>query len=175
MPVLKRKEFQPEPWPPNLKPDDQVFYLPVTNEVFTTHEAFFQRQITLNSMVWSCARTGKSGLTYEEALESEKNAQEALETFPDYFGRPILYLVERLSLRGRLDDLVNDIYYFVKDRYFVGEEVIYTSGQRRKSARVLNVSFKGEDFTDALDSERTADSPKKPAACRRGRAISVCH
>uniref|UniRef100_A0A915BX97 WAC domain-containing protein n=1 Tax=Parascaris univalens TaxID=6257 RepID=A0A915BX97_PARUN len=167
MPVLKRRQFEAVPWPPNLKADDHVFYLPITNEVFTTHEAFFQRQITLNSMVWSCERTGKSGLTYEEALESEKNAQEALETFPDNFGRPILYLVENLSLRGRLDDLVNDIYYFVKDRYFVGEEVTYMENQKKKNARVLGVSFEGEDFTDALNAENVADSPKKPSSCAK--------
>lgn len=36
---------------------------------------FFQRQIALSSMVWTCSITGKTGLTFEEALDSEKNAQ----------------------------------------------------------------------------------------------------
>ncbi|VDN41255.1 unnamed protein product [Gongylonema pulchrum] len=75
MPLLGRKPFRRTLCPSDLRPDDQVFYLPLTGEVFTSYENFFQRQIALSSMIWTCAVTGKTGLTFEEALESEKNAQ----------------------------------------------------------------------------------------------------
>lgn len=166
MPLLDKKEFIPEECPANLKPEDNVFFLPTTGEVFTSYEAFFQRQITLNSLVWTCSATGKSGLTYEEALESEKNAQEALETFPDHFGIPVLYLVHKLSFRGRLEDLVNDVYMFIKDRYFVGEECAY---RRKRTARILNVAYTGEDFTksvskgqhDSINDQITSNAAKR--------------
>lgn len=73
--------------------------------------------------------------------------QEALETIPDFFGAPVLYLVHALSHRGRLDDLVNDVYSFLKDRYFVGEKCTYTGERRKKTVRIMSVSFKGADFT----------------------------
>lgn len=39
-----------------------------------TFSDYFERQIQLTSTIWSCEYTGKSGLTFFEALESEKNA-----------------------------------------------------------------------------------------------------
>lgn len=42
---------------------------------FVIFSDFFQRQIALSSMVWTCSVTGKTGLTFEEALDSEKSAQ----------------------------------------------------------------------------------------------------
>ncbi|KAL3994071.1 ATP-utilizing chromatin assembly and remodelling N-terminal family protein [Acanthocheilonema viteae] len=141
MPSLGRKQFKPSPCPTDLKPDDKVFHLPLTNEIFTSYDDFFQRQIALSSMVWTCSVTGKTGLTFEEALDSEKNAQETLKTYPPSFARPILYLVYKLSCRGRIEDLVNDIYFFVKDHFLLGEEVTYSSGRGRKDVIIRKVTY----------------------------------
>uniref|UniRef100_A0AAF5RW45 Bromodomain containing protein n=1 Tax=Wuchereria bancrofti TaxID=6293 RepID=A0AAF5RW45_WUCBA len=141
MPSLGRKQFRPSPCPVGLKPDDKVFYLPLTNEIFTSYDDFFQRQISLSSMVWTCSVTGKTGLTFEEALDSEKNAQETLKTYPPSFARPILYLVYKLSCRGRIEDLVNDIYFFVKDHFLLGEEVTYSGGRGRKDVIIKKVTY----------------------------------
>ena len=86
--------------------------------------------------------------------------QEALETIPDDFGAPILYLVHILSFRGRLDDLVNDIYLFIKERYFVGEKCVYTGERRKKTVRILSVSFTGADFTAPSSVEADDESAK---------------
>lgn len=72
MPLVNKQPFKPNPIPDNLSPDDEVFYLELTNEIFTCHDAFFDRFLYCNSLIWSCSRTGKSGLTYEEALKSEQ-------------------------------------------------------------------------------------------------------
>ncbi|MCP9261431.1 Bromodomain adjacent to zinc finger domain protein 1A [Dirofilaria immitis] len=138
MPSLGRKQFKPSPCPADLKPDDKVFHLPLTNEIFTSYDDFFQRQIALSSMVWTCSVTGKTGLTFEEALDSEK---ETLKTFPSSFARPILYLVYKLSCRGRIEDLVNDIYFFVKDHFLLGEEVTYSGGRGRKDVVIRKVTY----------------------------------
>lgn len=72
MPLINKKPFQPYPIPENLGPDDEVFYLDLTNEIFTSHDEFFDRFLYCNSLIWTCGRTGKSGLTYKEALDSEQ-------------------------------------------------------------------------------------------------------
>lgn len=75
MPLLKKKPFKRQDPPKGLKPDDEVFFCEATKEIFTDYESFFQRTILCNSLVWSCSVTGKSNLTYDEAVESEKKAR----------------------------------------------------------------------------------------------------
>lgn len=77
MPIIDKKPFKPNPIPDNVKPDDDVFYLDLTNEIFTSHDAFMDRYLFCNSLVWTCGRTGKSGLTYKEALDSEQSQNTA--------------------------------------------------------------------------------------------------
>lgn len=72
MPLVNKQPFKPNPIPDNLSPDDEVFYHELTNEIFTSHDAFFDRFLYCNSLIWTCSRTGKSGLTYREALDSEQ-------------------------------------------------------------------------------------------------------
>jgi hypothetical protein len=48
---------------------------------------YFARVILCNSMVWHCSLTGKSNLTFQEALDSEKSARQLLKAFP----RPVCY------------------------------------------------------------------------------------
>lgn len=89
--------------------------LPVLSE-------FFERTILCNSLVWSCALTGRAGLTYLEAVESERRARQSLQSFPPPLVQPLLHLAA-LSRRCRLSELCEDVYVFVKDRFFPGEMV----------------------------------------------------
>ncbi|NXW30253.1 BAZ1A protein, partial [Phaetusa simplex] len=93
---------------------------------------FFERTILCNSLVWSCAVTGKPGLTYQEALESEKKARHNLQSFPEALIIPVLYLAT-LTHRSRLHEICDEIFAYVKDRYFVGEtvEVLRNNGASR--------------------------------------------
>lgn len=72
MPLVNKQPFKPDPIPDNLGPDDEVFYHELTNEIFTDYDAYFDRFLSCNFLVWTCSRTGKSGLTYKEALDSER-------------------------------------------------------------------------------------------------------
>lgn len=76
MPLLNKQPFEPNLVPENLGPDDEVFYFWRTNEIFTNHDDYFSRYLQVQSLVWTCSRTGRSGLTYEEALESEQSTDE---------------------------------------------------------------------------------------------------
>lgn len=75
--------------------------------------------------MWSCALTGRAGLTYLEAVESERRARQSLQSFPLPLVLPLLHLAA-LSCRCRLSELCEDVYGFVKDRFFPGETVDVT-------------------------------------------------
>lgn len=83
--------------------------------------------------------TGRPGLTYQEALESEKKARQNLQSFPEPLIVPVLYLTN-LTHRSRLHEICDDIFAYVKNRYFVEEtvEVIRNNGSRLQ-CRILEV------------------------------------
>ncbi|XP_017203748.3 bromodomain adjacent to zinc finger domain protein 1A isoform X2 [Oryctolagus cuniculus] len=139
MPLLHRKPFVRQKPPADLRPDEEVFYCKVTNEIFRHYDDFFERTILCNSLVWSCAVTGRPGLTYQEALESEKRARQNLQSFPEPLIIPVLYLTN-LTHRSRLHEICDDIFAYIKDRYFVEEtvEVIRNNGARLQ-CRIVEV------------------------------------
>uniref|UniRef100_A0A8C0XIK4 Bromodomain adjacent to zinc finger domain protein 1A n=1 Tax=Castor canadensis TaxID=51338 RepID=A0A8C0XIK4_CASCN len=139
MPLLHRKPFVRQKPPVDLRPDEEVFYCKVTNEIFRHYDDFFERTILCNSLVWSCAVTGRPGLTYQEALESERKARQNLQSFPEPLIIPVLYLTN-LTHRSRLHEICDDIFAYIKDRYFVEEtvEVIRNNGTRLQ-CRILEV------------------------------------
>lgn len=96
-------------------------------------------------MVWTCAMTGRSNLTYQEALESEENAKQSLKEFPLELRIPILYLASKTQ-RSSFGDMAEDVFLYVKDRYFVGEnlETSFT-GSKWKDSHVLQVIAPSEE------------------------------
>lgn len=78
--------------------------------------------IQCNSLVWTCSLTARPGLTFQEALESEKKARAVLATFPESLKQPVLYIAT-LTNRNRIGDLCDDVYNYIRDRFFVGEKV----------------------------------------------------
>ncbi|TSO25194.1 Bromodomain adjacent to zinc finger domain protein 1A [Bagarius yarrelli] len=100
---------------------------------------FFERTILCNSLVWSCAVTGKPGLTYQEALESEKKAKLNLKSFPKALLLPLLHLTA-LTQRTRLHEICDDICSFIKERFFSGEMVdIVSRSGARQHGQILEV------------------------------------
>ncbi|KAM9354471.1 bromodomain adjacent to zinc finger domain protein 1A isoform 1-T2 [Pholidichthys leucotaenia] len=132
MPLLHRRPFIRQKPPADLRPNEEVFLCKITHEIFRTYDEFFERTILCNSLVWSCALTGRAGLTYLEAVESERRAKQSLESFPRALVVPLFHLAA-LSHRCRLSELCEDVYTFVKDRFFPGEtvDVIGRNGARR--------------------------------------------
>jgi bromodomain adjacent to zinc finger domain protein 1A len=61
---------------------------------------YFERTILCNSLVWTCSLSGKSGLTYSEALQSEEKAIQSLKSFPRLLEKVIVYLAS-LTKRGK--------------------------------------------------------------------------
>lgn len=55
------------------------------------HTSEYLKRINLyRQRVWTCKSTGKSNLTYEEALVSEKQANEKVQQFPKELMEPVL-------------------------------------------------------------------------------------
>uniref|UniRef100_A0A8C2H4J6 Bromodomain adjacent to zinc finger domain protein 1A n=1 Tax=Cyprinus carpio TaxID=7962 RepID=A0A8C2H4J6_CYPCA len=140
MPLLHKKPFVRQKPPADLRPDEEVFLCKVTHEIFRTYDEFFERTILCNSLVWSCAVTGKPGLTYQEALESERKARFNLQNFPNALLIPLLHLTA-LTHRSRLHEICDDVYAYVKERFFPGEvvDVVSRSGARQP-CKILDVT-----------------------------------
>lgn len=94
----------------------------------------------MNSMVWSCEMTGKNNLTYAEALESEKAARRSLKDFPMELRIPILFLATKTK-RSSFQEMSEDVFNFVRERYFVGEAVeACLEGETWRESHVLSVT-----------------------------------
>ncbi|XP_046463980.1 bromodomain adjacent to zinc finger domain protein 1A-like isoform X2 [Daphnia pulex] len=138
MPLLRRQPFVPQPPPLDIRPEEEIFYFPVTNEIFRDYEAFFERTILCNSLVWSCSLTAKSNLTYQEAIESEKRALQSVSDIPLELRQPLL-LIASLTCRGKVNETCDDVYYFMKDRYFKNEHVEAILRSKWYPAQVIRV------------------------------------
>lgn len=91
-------------------------------------------------MVWTCEMTGKNNLTYAEAMDSEKAARKSLRDFPMELRIPILYLAAKTK-RCSFAEMSEDVFNFVRERYFVGESVeACLEGDQWQEAHVLSVT-----------------------------------
>eukprot|EP00898_Chlorokybus_atmophyticus_P006517 jgi/Chlat1/6867/Chrsp51S09106 len=111
MPLLKRKAYQLAPRPADLRPDEEVYYVRFTGDEYIRRIKLYRQRI------WTCRVTGKTNLTYEEALVSENKAAAKIQQFPQEYIAPVLQL-------DRLDVLVDKIHKAFADRYAAGEEVL---------------------------------------------------
>nr|XP_037876402.1 bromodomain adjacent to zinc finger domain protein 1A isoform X2 [Bombyx mori] len=140
MPLLKRKAFEKSTASEYLRDDDEVFHCEITDEIFKDYEEYCERIILVNSMVWTCEMTGKNNLTYSEALASEKAARNQLKDFPMELRIPILYLAARTN-RCSFAEMSEDVFNFVRDRYFVGETIeACLEGDHWTEAHILSVT-----------------------------------
>ncbi|KAM3328192.1 DDT domain-containing protein DDB [Capsicum galapagoense] len=101
MPLYKRKPFALAEKPKDLKPNELVFQVRFTKEIFRDYSEYLRRINLYRHRVWTCKLTGKNYLTYEEALVSEKKAAEVVQKFPEELVAPVLHDVQfsMLSLK----------------------------------------------------------------------------
>lgn len=121
MPLLKGKPLKQHKYR-KLNDDQEVFFCELTNEIFETYEEYSERVMECNCMTWTCAITGKSELTYQEALDSEEKALKNIKDFAPELRTPVLYLAS-LTSATHFSELADIVFNFVKNRYFVGESV----------------------------------------------------
>lgn len=107
MPLYRRKTFPLEGKPTDLKANELVFQVKFTKEIFRDYDDYVKRINLYRQRIWTCKLTGKSNLTYAEALASEEAAGKEAQQFPKELMEPVLRDVQfsMLSLKA----LVNTI------------------------------------------------------------------
>ncbi|KAM1098999.1 hypothetical protein TB2_005526 [Malus domestica] len=77
MPLLKRKPFPLAELPNDLESHELVYQVRTTKEIFRDYNEYLNRINLYRQRIWMCKVSGKTNLTYEEALLSEDRATEA--------------------------------------------------------------------------------------------------
>ncbi|KAF8011750.1 hypothetical protein BT93_I0017 [Corymbia citriodora subsp. variegata] len=111
MPLYKRKPFSLVEVPNDLVPKELVFQIRFTKEIFRDYQEYLNRINLYRQRLWTCKVSGKSNLTYEEALVSEKRAIEKVQQFPQELMAPMLRIIQfsMLPLRDLADKIVLDL------------------------------------------------------------------
>ncbi|KAH7924854.1 chromatin remodeling complex protein [Leucogyrophana mollusca] len=123
----------------NTNPDKEVYYLHQTGEIFENYETYAARMSFYRLKQFQCEVTGKSGLDYFQALESEiQEAQTMHARFPEPLKAAVLKAVQ-WQVVGRLDHLVEAVFDRFKDRYFADEKVFVDVQGDKFYAKVVQV------------------------------------
>ncbi|KAL5641607.1 hypothetical protein ACGC1H_001922 [Rhizoctonia solani] len=143
MPLVRRKQVAMHSVPPELidNPNDtrDVFYLEETGEIFLDYESYASRMSFYKMKVFQCETTGKGGLDYFQALQSEQTeSSNLLARFPDPLKAAVLRSVQ-WRVVGRLDSLVDQVYDRYVDRYHAGEKIFVDIQGEKYWARILKV------------------------------------
>ncbi|KAJ7597210.1 chromatin remodeling complex protein [Mycena floridula] len=123
----------------NDDPDKQVFYLPQTGEIFDTYDSYAARMSFYRVKQFQCEVTGKSGLNYFQAVESERDEARTLHSRFSEPLKPAILKAVQWQVMGRLDHLVEAVFDRFKDRYFKGEKVVVDISGVKYYARVDRV------------------------------------
>ncbi|KAG0322830.1 hypothetical protein BGZ99_003142 [Dissophora globulifera] len=159
MPLLKRKAIKPVPPPNPADFDDNatVYMMRFTNEIFTTYEDYINRFFFYRQKTWQCETTGKSGLTYEQALESEHREKSMVANkLPPQLRKPLLEFVQFETTR--IDGVVDDAITKFKNVYFLNEPVNVFWGKATYGAVIRRILPKDEWTTV----ENGTENPEEP-------------
>uniref|UniRef100_A0A7C9A3I4 DDT domain-containing protein n=2 Tax=Opuntia streptacantha TaxID=393608 RepID=A0A7C9A3I4_OPUST len=137
MPLLKRKPFSLLEPPNDLEPGQPVFQVRFTKEIFRDYRGYLKRINLYRQRVWTCKVTGKTNLTYEEALVSEQRAAEKVQQFPEELMEPILRIVQYSMLP--LSDLVRKIRTDLQQSLVEGAELYGKKDGHVQACKVVKV------------------------------------
>lgn len=136
----------------------EVYYLAQTGEIFETFDQYNARMDYYRVKQFQCEVTGKSNLTYFEALESEMHEATTMHArFPEPLKASILSAVQ-WQVMGRLDHLVDAVYERFKDRYFPEERVVVDVSGQKYFARIVHV-FPPRPRPDSTNGASSSSNP----------------
>ncbi|XP_062083725.1 uncharacterized protein LOC133790203 [Humulus lupulus] len=142
MPLLKRTPFSLAESPKDLEPKELIFQIRFTKEIFRDYNEYLNQINLYRQRVWTCKATGKTNLTYEEALVSEKRATEKVQQFPKELVVPALRIIQysMLSLR----DLAQTLAAKLQDHVFEGAELYARKDDNEYLCRILKIVEEGD-------------------------------
>ncbi|KAK4049577.1 hypothetical protein OIV83_004075 [Microbotryomycetes sp. JL201] len=148
----------------NVPPCVRVHRIDATGETFFHEAPYMHRLHYLRQPIFECQATGRTGLDYFAALESEtraaeqQRARQAHEMFPDElkarvlgtaqfrkFWSPRSHRVRQpadyssTEIESTLDGLCDDVYERYENRFFVGEKVFVDLGGDKYFSRIAKV------------------------------------
>ncbi|KAI9008293.1 hypothetical protein BC832DRAFT_553672 [Gaertneriomyces semiglobifer] len=158
MPLHKRKPVDILPLPDIPDREAEVWQIRTTGEIFHQYDDYLLRWNFLRKKQFACTKTGRSNLSYEEALRSEYEATKRVnEQFPEIWRKPAMEIIH-YNL-DKLNDLVDRLYDFFRDNVFVGEFVAIEVGDQTLMGKVLarisagaTVNGKGSTITPPVSS-----------------------
>ncbi len=75
MVLLQKKQWQPEPLPTGYDDSLDVWWLPTTKEAFVRYQDYLDRLRIVRSRIWSSLSSGKTNLTFEEAVHEDEQGR----------------------------------------------------------------------------------------------------
>ncbi|KAF8342653.1 ATP-utilizing chromatin assembly and remodelling N-terminal-domain-containing protein [Cantharellus anzutake] len=144
MPLVRRKKVLLHDIPDTIAAEPaqstrEVFFIERTGEIFMDYESYSARMLFYRMKIFQCELTGKGGLDYFQALESERNEALTIHSrFPEQLKPPVLSAVQ-FQIMGRLDHLVELVYERFVHRYFRGEKVFVDIQNEKYYARIIKV------------------------------------
>lgn len=116
---------------------EDIWVIPQTGEIFTTYESYLQRMDWYKSKRFTCEVSGRSGLSFFDALRSESaGSREVEQAFPDALKGPVLKRVQ-FSTTSRIDNLVDEVFDDFKADFYPGEIVtVVLDDSQRLNGRV---------------------------------------
>ncbi|KAF1888018.1 hypothetical protein Lal_00024030 [Lupinus albus] len=144
MPLLRRKPFTLVEPPKDLKPDELVYQIRFTKEIFRDYHSEYLNHLNLyRQRIWMCKVSGKTSLTYEEALVSEQHATEKVKQFPKELMTPALNIIQYSMLP--LKDLADSINDKLLGHLYVGAELFVKKDEGPYPCKILKVIQEGVD------------------------------
>ncbi|KAK3142550.1 hypothetical protein QOZ80_4BG0348030 [Eleusine coracana subsp. coracana] len=143
MPLLKRSPFSFLEPPENLDPNEKVFQISFTREIFRGYQEYQERLNFYNQKVWTCKVSGKSNMTYTEALACEKRAAEKAQQLPEELIAPVLQTIQHSTLR--LTDLVEKVYSNLLLEISEGLELYAKKDGSKTACKILKVISSGDN------------------------------
>jgi hypothetical protein len=105
---------------------EDIWVIPQTGEIFISYESYLQRMDWYKQKRFTCVVTGRSGMSYFDALQSEQHgAIEVDQAFPEALKAPVLKRIQ-LSTTSRIDNLVDEVFDDFRSDFYPGEEVTVT-------------------------------------------------
>ncbi|KAL5704141.1 hypothetical protein ACHQM5_022613 [Ranunculus cassubicifolius] len=137
MPLYKRTPFPLVEPPESLEPHELVYQVRFTKEIFKDYRDYLNRINLYRQRYWTCKITGKTNLTYEEALVSEQLATQKVQLFPKELVAPVLQMVQLSTLK--FNDLVNSVCKNLQERLLEGDELYGKKEQSICQCKILKV------------------------------------
>ncbi|KAF9512921.1 hypothetical protein BS47DRAFT_1329990 [Hydnum rufescens UP504] len=144
MPLVRRKKVLLHDVPEVIAAEPaqstrEVYYIHQTGEIFPDYDSYSARMTFYSMKVFQCELTGKGGLDFFQALDSERTEAMTLHArFPAQLKPHVLAAVQ-WQIMGRLDHLVELVYDRFVNRYFKGEKVFVDIQNEKYYARIIKV------------------------------------